>query len=1163
MNPLLRKSSPTSIAAAALLAVGLASTALATPVVVFQADLNGNRGTANTGPVESGWTGISGTNTAAPWTNSYSINGIAISLAAASGNTGWRNDRAQLTVANVGALAPMFNSSVFAAGGFDVKMTGLTAGATYQFKLYATDTGNNVGDVHWQYSLAGDKTSPQDAGWVNQPGSTAFTPAANAGITQATKGIAMLSTTFIATGTAVDFFSIAGTVTVLSGFELYSVGASALAADAGADKSVSPSVPGIAIGANPVASGGTGPYTYSWSPATGLSSTTVSNPTASPAASTTYTVTVTDSLSATASDSVVVAYPLAALAGAAKVVNPASPSTTIGGSPTANGGSGPYSYSWSPATGLNDATLANPTASPTTTTSYTVTVTDAHSATATATVVVTYAIPDPNLISVDFVYSSGSTPVSGNTVLTSPANPATDPNIKNAAGLIYTGQVGSWNTINTGGNNVNNSSASQSNLFNGAGTATTVAFKMGTATSAGSSGGGWRNNGLGTIIPGSLRQEQAYVYYPALTASHYNWQLTGLDPGAHYQLTLFSDASSNYTNAANSVTPSRDSEGDWNWADIAADSAGSILGDFVTTGTNDVRGLYGLQILKLAMPLAASAGPGKAVSAGLPSVQIGGSPTAVGGNTPYTYSWSPATGLDDATLANPTAAPAATTLYTVTVTDALSATAQASVTVTYTTPPLAADAGPDKSLTPAAPSVQLGGTTGSAIGGFPSYTYSWTPTTGLSDPTVADPVASPTVPTTYTLTVTDAHSTIATDTVTVAYPLVVDAGADQIVTPDSPTVQLGGNPATYGGTEPLSYSWNPATGLDASNVAYPNASPTTTTIYTLTVTDALNVVVSDSVTITHTVPNPKLISLDFVYTVSGSVPYSGNTTLTGTVNKNAAGEIYSGQVGPWNAIRTGGNNANNGSASATNLLNGAGAATTIAFKMGTAATGGSGGWRNNYVPSFASGNLRQEQTYIYTDITPNHFSWELAGLTPYAHYRLTLFGDGGASYTNTANSVPAVVDAEGDWNWTDITADAAGVIEGNYATSASNQIKGLYGLQLEFVSASTGTGYDNWASLHAGGQTASEDFNHDGVQNGIAYFMGINGLASNPAVVNGKVTWPHVGAVSAFEVQVSDDLVTWVPAAPADVDTATDPAQVVYTLPTGASQKFCRLLVTP
>jgi len=55
----------------------------------------------------------------------------------------------------------------------------------------------------------------------------------------------------------------------------------------------------------------------------------------------------------------------------------AGASTTIGGAPAASGGSGgPYAFSWSPATGLNDVGIANPTASPTATTTYTLTVTE-------------------------------------------------------------------------------------------------------------------------------------------------------------------------------------------------------------------------------------------------------------------------------------------------------------------------------------------------------------------------------------------------------------------------------------------------------------------------------------------------------------------------------------------------------------------------------------------------------------------------------------------------------------------------------------------------------------------------------------------------------------------------------------------------------------------
>jgi hypothetical protein len=69
------------------------------------------------------------------------------------------------------------------------------------------------------------------------------------------------------------------------------------------------------------------------------------------------------------------ALPVVADAGPDRTIMPGG-STLIGGSPTASGGIPPYTYIWTPTTGLNDSTLANPTASPTTTTTYTITVTD-------------------------------------------------------------------------------------------------------------------------------------------------------------------------------------------------------------------------------------------------------------------------------------------------------------------------------------------------------------------------------------------------------------------------------------------------------------------------------------------------------------------------------------------------------------------------------------------------------------------------------------------------------------------------------------------------------------------------------------------------------------------------------------------------------------------
>lgn len=119
-------------------------------------------------------------------------------------------------------------------------------------------------------------------------------------------------------------------------------------------------------------------FTYSWSPATGLSSTTAANPSVTNISSpTTYTVTVsTGNCTATASVSVGINPAPTADAGNDVTITTGN-STTL----TASGGT---SYLWS-----NGATTASTTVSPTSTSTYTVTVTNASGCTATDDVVVT------------------------------------------------------------------------------------------------------------------------------------------------------------------------------------------------------------------------------------------------------------------------------------------------------------------------------------------------------------------------------------------------------------------------------------------------------------------------------------------------------------------------------------------------------------------------------------------------------------------------------------------------------------------------------------------------------------------------------------------------------------------------------------------------------
>ena len=96
--------------------------------------------------------------------------------------------------------------------------------------------------------------------------------------------------------------------------------------------------------------------------------------------------------------------------------------------------------------------------------------------------------------------------------------------------------------------------------------------------------------------------------------------------------------------------------------------------------------IYGSNPVTLTQPavLSASAAPDTTISLGA-SYSLNGS--ASGGNGGYAYGWSPDAGLSSTNIANPTASPTNTTLYTLTVTDALGCAAQAQVNVMVTLSP--------------------------------------------------------------------------------------------------------------------------------------------------------------------------------------------------------------------------------------------------------------------------------------------------------------------------------------------------------------------------------------------------------------------------------------------------------------------------------------------
>jgi len=122
------------------------------------------------------------------------------------------------------------------------------------------------------------------------------------------------------------------------------------------------------------------------------------------------------------------------------------------------------------------------------------------------------------------------------------------------------------------------------------------------------------------------------------------------------------------------------------------------------------------------------------------------------------------------------------------------------VTVYVSTDIMVIDPGQDTSIC-IGETVVLGGDT-VASGGSGTFTYSWTPSAGLSDTTIANPTVTPTSTQTYYLTVDDGVLCVKTDSITVTvnnYP-VVNAGPDDTLTCQNLILGLTGTssiPGTY------------------------------------------------------------------------------------------------------------------------------------------------------------------------------------------------------------------------------------------------------------------------------------------------------------------------------------------------------------------------------
>ncbi len=227
-----------------------------------------------------------------------------------------------------------------------------------------------------------------------------------------------------------------------------------------------------------------------------------------------------------------------------------------------------------------------------------------------------------------------------------------------------------------------------------------------------------------------------------------------------------------------------------------------------------------------------------------------------------TYVWDASSFLSATNVADPFAFPSTTTNFTVHVSNNCGSD-DATVTVNIIT--VNANAGPDVSIC-TGQNTQL-----NASGGVG---YAWNNAGTLSNPNIANPIATPGSTTPYAVTVTDVNGCTNTDTVIVTVDIfpVADAGPDQILCYGS-SYQLNG---TGGAT----YAWSPGTYLNDPFIFNPLSTPLATISYQMAASNScgtdfdtvtLQVIVVNAATIPDTIICPG----DSVWlTATGGVNYA-------------------------------------------------------------------------------------------------------------------------------------------------------------------------------------------------------------------------------------------------------------------------------------------------
>ena len=630
------------------------------------------------------------------------------------------------------------------------------------------------------------------------------------------------------------------------------------------------------------ASGGATPYSYSWSP-TGGNASTASNLSAN-----TYTVLVTDANGCTLSTSESVSNTGGPTITTSVLANVSCHGLNDGtATVSVSAGTSPFSYQWSPSGGNGQNATNLPAGN------YSITVTDANGCisndnltiTEPTTLAVQISSTDANCAgiggSATVIVAGGSTPYSyiwsGNSSTTASATGLTGGN--------YTATI----------TDANGCASSISTTVNQPGGIATVI----NSTPVSCNGG---NNGSATVIANGGSGTITYSWSPIggsnssannLAAGNYSVTVTDVngcvstaatvvtEPAAMNLIIIPSPSACGAANGSVQVAASGGSNPyQYSWSPTGGNSSTAnnlIAGNYIVTVTDAA----GCSSTASAL-VSNTGGPTVTLNATTDVSCFGGSTgsasvTAVGGNGPFTYSWSPYGGTS-ASASNLSAGN-----FTVNTVDVNGCQTALNVTINE---PVVLSA--QTSSTPAVCGNSNGTATIHSHGGVGNYTYSWT-SSATTDSTLSN-VASGN----YTVTVTDGNGCTSSATINVGS----SGGANAILQSSTDVSCDGGSNGSAsvsvsGGSAPYTYSWLPyggtnasATGLSAGN-------------YSVLVSDANNctstvlVVINDGAILllqTATTPascNGGLDGSASVVVNGGSSPYSFQWTGSSSINATA------------------------------------------------------------------------------------------------------------------------------------------------------------------------------------------------------------------------------------------------------------------------------------